>query len=130
MDETGPHRDAGKIGHPRDVRTRRFELPIDTIERTQSRRIADGGPHPLAPHHALQAPRLHQARRGATSDRDPFPEKLPPHLPDAIDLEVLLVHAPDFGLQGDMRRERDASTRRSAERGRSARPRGGRGAHR
>src|SRR3954453_13262624 len=53
IDETGPRRDVGKVGHPQGVRTRCFELPIDAIERTRGRRIADGGPHPLAPHDAL-----------------------------------------------------------------------------
>ena len=40
IDETGPRRDVGKVGHPQGVRTRRFELPIDAIERTRGRRIA------------------------------------------------------------------------------------------
>src|SRR4051794_9564464 len=35
IDETGPRRDVGKVGHPQGVRTRRFELPIDAIERTR-----------------------------------------------------------------------------------------------
>jgi hypothetical protein len=102
IDETDPRRDVGKIGHPQSVRTRHFELPIDAIERTRGGRIADRGPHPLAPHDALQAHRPHQAGYGAASDRGPFPEKLSPHLPDAIDAEVLLVHAPDFGPQSDI----------------------------
>src|SRR3954468_14969624 len=34
IDETGPRRDVGKVGHPQSVRTQRFELPIDAIERT------------------------------------------------------------------------------------------------
>ena len=79
-----------------------LELPIDAIERTRGGRIADCGPHPLAPHHAPQAHRPHQACHGAASDRGPFPEQLPPDLPDAMDAEVLLVHAPDFGLQSDI----------------------------
>src|SRR3954449_9157123 len=41
IDETGPRRDVGKVGHPQGVRTRRFELPIDAIERTRGGRIAD-----------------------------------------------------------------------------------------
>src|SRR3954453_10795661 len=102
IDETGPRRDVGKVGHPQGVRTRRFELPIDVIERTRGRRIADCGADPFAPHHALQPHRPHQARYGAASDRGPFPEKLSPDLPDAIDSEVLIVHAPDFGPQGDI----------------------------
>ena len=40
MDETGPRRDVGKVGHPQGVRMRRFELPIDAIERTRGRGIA------------------------------------------------------------------------------------------
>src|SRR3954451_2720295 len=53
IDETGPRRDVGKIAHPQGVRTRCLELPIDAIERKRGPRIADGGPHPLAPHDAL-----------------------------------------------------------------------------
>jgi hypothetical protein len=102
IDKTGPRRDVGKVGHPQGVRTRRFELPIDAIERTRGRCIADCGPDRLAPHHALQAHRPHQARYGAASECGPFPQKLSPDLPDAIDVEVLLVHAPDFGPQGDI----------------------------
>src|SRR5690348_4537991 len=81
---------------------RRVELPIDAIERTRGRGIADRGPDRLAPYHALQAHRAHQACHCAASDRDPFPEKLSPDLPDAVDAEVLLVYAPDFGPQGDI----------------------------
>src|SRR3954468_18440876 len=53
IDETGPRRDVGKVGHPQGVRTRRFELPIDVIERTRRCRIADCGAQPFAPHDAL-----------------------------------------------------------------------------
>src|SRR3954449_11931661 len=102
IDETGPRRDVGKVGHPQGVRTRRFELPIDAIERTRGRRIADCGADPFARHHALQTHRAHQARYSAASDRDPFPEKLSPDLADAVNSEVLLVHAPDFGPQSDI----------------------------
>src|SRR5215210_1102149 len=102
IDKTSPCRDVGKIGHPQGVWTRRFELPIDAIERTRGGRIADRGADPFAPHHALHAHRAHQARHGAASNRGPFPEKLPPDLPDAIDAEILLVHAPDFAPQSDI----------------------------
>src|SRR3954464_13587163 len=91
IDETGPRRDVSKVGHPQGVRTRRFELPINAIERTGGCRIADCGPDPLAPHDAPQAPPPHQARHRAASNRDPFPEQLSPDLPDTVDVEVLLV---------------------------------------
>ena len=71
MDETGPRRDVGRVGHPQGVRTRRIELPIDAIERTGGRGIADRGPDRLSPHDALQAHRAHQALHGAASDRIP-----------------------------------------------------------
>src|SRR3954447_12859097 len=90
IDKTGPRREVGKVGHSQGVRMRRFELPIDAIERTRRRRVADCGPHPLAPHDALQAHRAHQPRHGAASERDAFPEQLPPDLADAVDAEVLL----------------------------------------
>jgi hypothetical protein len=81
---------------------RRFELPIDAIERARGRRIADCGADRFAPHDTLQAHAAHQARHGAASDRNPFPEKLSPDLPDAVDPEVLLIHALDFAPQGDI----------------------------
>src|SRR3954447_13005219 len=59
IDETGPCRDVGKVGYPQGVRTRCFELPIDTIARTRGRGIADCGPDRLASHDALQAHRPH-----------------------------------------------------------------------
>src|SRR4051794_34277058 len=59
IDETGPRRDVSKVGHPQGVRTRRFELPIDAIERTRGGRIADRGADPFASHDALQAHRAH-----------------------------------------------------------------------
>src|ERR1700751_6353627 len=100
IDEASPRRDIGKVGYPQSIRARCPELPIDAIERTRGRRIADCGPDRLAPHDALQAHRPHQTRHGAAGDRNPFPAELSPDLADAIDAEVFGVHAPDLGLQG------------------------------
>ena len=99
VDEAGPGRDVGEVRHPQDVRPRRLELPVDPIERTRGRRIADRGPHPLAAHDALQAHLPHQPRDRAAGDRDPLAAELPPDLAHAIDPEVLLEHAADFGLR-------------------------------
>ena len=101
-EETGAGRDGGKIGQPQGVWTRCFERPLDAVERTRGRRVADCGADRFTAPDAAQAPHPHQARPGATSDRDPFPEKRPPDLPDAIDPEGRLGHAPDFGSQGDI----------------------------
>src|SRR5689334_19810952 len=54
IDKTGPRRDVGKVGHPQGVRTRRFELPIDAIERTRDHRLADSGPYHLTPNDACR----------------------------------------------------------------------------
>src|ERR1043166_9086978 len=40
-EETGAGRDGGKIGQPQGVRTRCFERPLDAVERTRGRRVAD-----------------------------------------------------------------------------------------
>ena len=39
-DETGPGRDIGEVGDPQPVRRRGVELPLDTIERGNSRRVS------------------------------------------------------------------------------------------
>ena len=98
IDEASPRRDAGKVRPPQGVRARCPELPIDAIERTRGRCIADCGPDCLTPHDPLQTHRPHQARHGAAGDRDPFSAELSPDLPDAIDSEVLVVHAADLNL--------------------------------
>jgi hypothetical protein len=53
IDEAGPGRDVGEVGHPQSVWTRRFELPIDAIERTRDRGTAIRGSDRLTPHDAL-----------------------------------------------------------------------------
>ena len=93
-----------EFDYPQSIRAWCPELPIDAIEWTRGRRIADCGPDRLAPHDALQAHRPHQTRHGAAGDRNPFPAELSPDLADAIDAEVLGVHAPDLDLQGSARR--------------------------
>jgi len=48
IDEASPCRAVGKVGYPQGIRARCRELPIDAIERTRGRRIANGGPDRLA----------------------------------------------------------------------------------
>jgi len=48
VDEAGPGRDVGEVRYPEHVRLRCPELPVDPVERTWRRWIADRGPDSLA----------------------------------------------------------------------------------
>jgi len=50
----------------------------------------------------LQTYLVHQVEDGTTRDLKAFPLQLPPDLARAIDLEVLIEHAPDLDLQRDV----------------------------
>src|SRR3954469_8624045 len=99
IDEAGPGRDVGEIGDPEHVWARRLELLVDAIEWARRGLIADRGPHRLAPHGPLQAHGPHQPRHRAARHPDPLSAGLSPDLPDAIDAEVRLIHAPDLDHQ-------------------------------
>src|SRR5215211_2925592 len=99
VDEAGPGRHVGEVRDPQRVRARCLELPVDPVERACSGRVRDRGADLLAPHGPLQAHGPHQPRHRATGDRDPLPAELAPDFPDAIDPEVLLIHAPDLDHQ-------------------------------
>src|SRR5258708_17204356 len=82
------------------MRPRGPELPIDVVQWTRRRLVADRSSDWLATDHALQADASHQTRHGAASDPVPFALQLPPDLAHAIDPEVLLEHSLNFWLQG------------------------------
>jgi hypothetical protein len=96
VDEANPGRDIGEVRDPEHVWARRLELPVDAIEWAGCGRVRDRGAHLPAPHRPLQTHGSHQARHRAAGDPDPLPAELPPDLPDAVDAEVLLEHAPDL----------------------------------
>jgi len=99
IDEAHPGRDIGEVRDPEHVRARRLELPVDAIERARRGRVADRGPHRLAPHGPLQAHGPHQPRHRAAGDPDSLPAELSPDLPDTVDAEVRLIHPPDLDHQ-------------------------------
>src|SRR3954452_13803018 len=99
VDEARPGRHVGEVRDPEHVRARRLELPVDAIEWARRGLVADRGPHRLAPHGPLQAHGPHQPRHRAARHPDPLPAELSPDLPDAIDAEVRLIHAPDLDHQ-------------------------------
>jgi len=87
-------RSAG-TGSPAPIRPRSPELPVHLVPRTRCGGIADRGLHRLAADHASQPHLLHQPRRRAACDFDPFAPQLPPDLPYAVDLEILLPDPAD-----------------------------------
>src|SRR5258708_1684980 len=82
------------------MRPRGPELPIDVVQWTRRRLVADRSSDWLATDHALQADASHQTRHGAASDPVPFALQLPPDLAHAIDPEVLLEDPPNLRQQG------------------------------
>ena len=76
-----------------------MELPVDVIERAWRRLVLHGRAHRLAAEDALKAEASHQALDGAACDTDALARQLTPHLPRAIDLEVLGKDLFNLGLQ-------------------------------
>src|SRR5690606_2960727 len=97
---SGTRRTIGEVAYPQPVRRRRLELPVDLVEWTRCRLVADGGLHRLAADHALQAHAPHQPGDSTTGNVEALPLPLPPDLAYAVDAEVLVEHAPHLLLQG------------------------------
>ena len=75
------------------------ELPVHPVQRTGQSLVGNGGFHRLAADGAAQAHLPHQPRDRAARHLDALALQLPPHLAHPIDLEILLKHPPDVGLQ-------------------------------
>src|SRR2546423_6664274 len=99
INEPGQCRDIGKIRDPQPVGSWRLELAIDPIERAWSALVADGRALWLAADDALQAEVTHEPLDRAAGDRKALPTHLPPDLPHAVDLEVLIETPQDLRLQ-------------------------------
>ena len=99
IDKTCPGGNVGEIRDPELIRPVCLELPIDPIQRTRCRGVAEGGSHRLAAPHAPQAKASHQAFDGAAGDLDAFALQLPPDLVSTIHLEVGLPDALNVGNQ-------------------------------
>src|SRR5437773_12514100 len=99
INKPGPCRDIGKIRDPQPVGSWRLELAIDPIERAWSALVADGRALWLAADDALQAEVTHEPLDRAAGDRKALPTPLPPDLPHAVDLEVLIKNPQDLRLQ-------------------------------
>ena len=59
VEEAGPRRNVGDIGHPQHVRARRLELAVHPVERARRGPVAHRGFRRLAADHAGQAHLLH-----------------------------------------------------------------------
>ena len=70
------------------------------IQRAWRGLVADGGSDGFAADDPLQTHPSHQSRHRATGNIEAFALELSPDLAHAIDLEVLIEHAPNLDLQG------------------------------
>jgi hypothetical protein len=96
IDEARPGGDICEVRDPEHVRTRRLELAVHPVERAWRGFVADRRPHAPSADDALKTHRLHQPSHGAACHVLPLPHQLTPDLANAIDLEVLIEHAPDL----------------------------------
>src|SRR5205823_12525556 len=99
ISELGPCRDVGAVREPQPVGSWRLELAIVPIERAWSALVADGRALWLAADDALQAEVTHEPLDRAAGERKALPTHLPPDLPHAVDLEVLIENPQDLRLQ-------------------------------
>ena len=98
--EPRPRRHVGDVRQPQPVRSSRSEAPLDEIRGPRPGvAISDGGPLELAPAHATQPQVAHQPPDAVPADVDAFTLELGPHLVDAIDIEVLLMHPDDLRFE-------------------------------
>jgi len=96
--EPGPRRQVGQVGDPELIGRGRLELPRDQVLRPHYRLVGHRRAHELPPTNgALETHRAHQPGHGAACDRliAILALQLPPHLADAVNLEVLLPHLPN-----------------------------------
>src|SRR5262247_3691110 len=96
VDEPRPGRDVGEIGDPELIRPHRGELALDQILGIIRLVAADGGSAFATAHNPLLPERSHQSFDGTAGNGDAIPSELPPNLAGAVDLEVIIIHAPDF----------------------------------
>ena len=77
----------------------RPEVPQRQVPGPLRGRVGDRGPLDLAAAGTDQTQVAHQPLHGAPGHRDAFPVQLQPHLPRAVDPEVLLVDPADLRFQ-------------------------------
>ncbi len=100
IDKASPGGTVREIRHPKLVRCRRVELPIDVIERTRCCFVAQGRLHWFAPDHAFEAQHFHESLHRAARHIKSFTLQLPPDHAYAINTEILVINALDFRFQG------------------------------
>ena len=114
VDEARPGGDISKVRDPKHVRARRLELAVHPVERAWRGFVADRRPHAPSADDALKTHRLHQPSHGAACHVVPLSHQLTPDLANAIDLVVLIEHAPDLhaehGIPLDARGRRVRAT--------------------
>ena len=99
IDEPLPGNDIGKIADPKHVRRRHPELAVCFVQRTKRLLVRDRRLVRLAPDNVWNPHVLHQPRQRASRDIEALVAKLPPDLPDAIDLPVPFEDSKDLGAQ-------------------------------
>src|SRR4030095_10953364 len=94
--EPHPGRYVCEIGDPELIRPNGSELALDQICRIFRLVAADSRSTFATAHDPLQPERSHQPFDGTAGDGKAIPYELPPNLAGAVDLEVIIGHAPDF----------------------------------
>jgi hypothetical protein len=91
IDEAAPRGDIGEVRDPELIRSRRGKVAVDKIGRPVGGSICPRGKDPGATaDRAPQAHLPHQSLDGAPSDAMTVTAQLPPNLPRAVDLLVLI----------------------------------------
>src|SRR5262247_1811380 len=96
VDEPRPGRDVCEIGDPELIRPNGSEQALDQISRIFRLVASDSGSAFATAHNPLQPERSHQSFDATAGDGDAIPSELPPNLAGTVDLEVIIIHAPDF----------------------------------
>jgi hypothetical protein len=102
VDEAGPGRNVGEIGHPKHVRPLGLEDAIHAVERTRHRLVANRGALGSSANDAGKPHLAHQPRHRAASGGNSFAAELAPHLAHTVDSEVLTPDPPDVPPQLDV----------------------------
>jgi hypothetical protein len=84
------------------IGTSRDELALDQICRTIRAIFTDRGSALASTHDALQPNSSHQSLEAAAGDGDALPAELSEDLASALDLEVLIIEAPNLVRELDI----------------------------
>jgi hypothetical protein len=99
VEEAGPGRDVGHVGHPKFVGFPGVEVSVDEVGGRADALVADGRPRASATADSDQAVRFHQACHALASDMDAFSGKLSVNARRAVGLLRSFMNAADLCQQ-------------------------------